>query len=368
MLRKIALFAPSMYGGGAERVWMTLANGFAERGLPTDLVLSKAEGPYLDRVSSEVGIINLGARGTATSLPGLVRYLRKARPRAMISALSHANVLAIWAKVLSGRDIRLVVSEHSQLTTNAAHPILARDKLLPRLVRWSYPLADGIVAISRSVADDLSSLIGSASKKISVIYNPIDLEEIAAMAVEPVPHPWLIGPDVPVVIAVGRLAAEKDFKLLIDAFAKLRSKRSARLIILGEGEQRNYLSEHVRNVALESDVSLPGFVANPFAWMKRASVFVLSSKYEGLSNALIEAMACGIPVVSADCGGPAEILENGKWGKLVPVGDSDALAEAIEATLDADVRPNVRQRAGDFSTDRALDAYLMALNPAPAPL
>jgi glycosyltransferase involved in cell wall biosynthesis len=344
---------------------MTLANGFAERGLPTDLVLSKAEGPYLDRVSSKVDIIDLGARGIATSLPGLVRYLRKAQPQTMISALSHANVIAIWAKVLSARDVRLIVSEHSQLTTNVAHSMLASDRLLPRLVRWSYPLADGIVAISRSIADDLSSLIGSASKKIAVIYNPIDLEQISAMAVEPVPHPWLVAPSVPVIIGVGRLAAEKDFKLLIDAFAKLRAKRPARLIILGEGEQRNFLSEHVRNIALASDVSLPGFVANPFAWMKRASVFVLSSKYEGLSNALIEAMACGIPVVSADCGGPAEILQNGKWGKLVPVGDSDALAQAIAATLDADVLPNVRQRAGDFSTDRALDAYLMALNPAP---
>lgn len=358
----LAIYLPSLGGGGAERVMVRLAGGFAERGFKVDLVLARAEGPYRTDVPDTVRVVDLGATRVMGSLPGLIRYLRQHRPDAMLSALCHANVLAVVARDLAGVATRLVVSEHNHLSASAANGKTLRERWLPHLMKWSYPKVDCTVAVSNGVADDLAGAIGLPRGSICVIHNPVPVQELSARAKERVEHPWFAPGADPVLLGVGRLTRQKDFPTLIQAFGRLRSSRPARLMILGEGEERPVLTALVRELGLEADVALPGFVANPFAYMGRAAAFVLSSQWEGFPNVLVEAMACGTPVISTDCpSGPAEILENGRWGRLVPVGDVAALATAMAETLDDPCPPDVMRRVRDFTVDRAVDKYLQAL-------
>lgn len=341
---------------------LTLVNAFAARGLMVDLVLAKAEGPFLKEVGSGVRVVDLGASRVIASLPGLVRYIRRERPQAILSALSYANIVAIWARFISRVPTTLVVSERNTLTQSIGSSILLRSRFIPWLMRISYPRADAVVAVSGGVAADLATVIGLSSRKISVIYNPVVGPELLRKADEEVEHPWVDESASPIVLAVGRLTRQKDYQTLVSAFAQVRSGRPARLIILGEGEARTPLEQQVRSLGIADDVLLPGFVENPFSWMRRAAVFVLSSRWEGLPGVLIQAMACGVPVVSTDCpSGPAEILEDGKWGRLCQVGDAAALALAIGRTLDENEHPDIVSRSSDFGEEQAVAAYLRVL-------
>lgn len=234
--------------------------------------------------------------------------------------------------------------------------------MIPLLMKRMYPSADGIVAVSAGVADDLAQIINIPRCRVSVVYNPIFSNNIPELSKAQVDHAWLSRGQPPVIMAVGRFTQAKDFSNLIRAFSVLRKKTVARLIILGEGDLRESLEAVVSDLDLSNDVAFPGFVQNPYAWMSKAALFVLSSAWEGFGNVLVEAMACGTPVVSTDCpSGPAEILENGKWGDLVPVGDINALAEAMAAALDSREHPDVAARAADFSVDQAVHGYLKAM-------
>ncbi len=364
MSKKITLFLPSLRGGGAERVMVNLARGFAERGLRVDLVLAKAEGPYLSQVPHEVRVVDLGTSRVLASLPGLVRYLRRERPRALVSTLNHANIVALWAARLARVPVKVVVREANTVgisTTNAQN---ARERLMPMLMRYFYPWADAVVAVSNGVLEDLVRVTGLPKEKVRVIYNPVITPEFFSKAEEPLDHSWFAPGEPPVVLGVGRLTEQKDFPTLIRAFAMVRKQRPARLMILGEGEERPKLEALVRELGLEKDITLPGFVDNPFNYMKRAGVFVLSSRWEGLPNVLIQALALGTPLVSTNCpSGPAEILEGGKWGRLVPVGDVGALAQAILESFRETMNPNVRIRASNFELKQIVDTYLQVLVP-----
>jgi glycosyltransferase involved in cell wall biosynthesis len=262
---------------------------------------------------------------------------------------------------------RVLVSERNTLSAMIGGSRRWRDRHLPRLLGHAYRQADGIVAVSDGVADDLARQSGLPRARIATVYNPVITPEIAALAGQPVAHRWFLPGAPPVILGVGSLSARKDFPTLLRAFAKLRKERDCRLVILGQAasskktqEQRAELTALAASLGVADDVDLPGFVANPFAYMARASVFVLSSAFEGLPGALIQAMACGCPVVSTDCpSGPAEILDNGRFGALVPVGDDGAMAAAIAATLERPVAAATLQaRAAMFSVDRAVDRYL----------
>jgi glycosyltransferase involved in cell wall biosynthesis len=361
--KHIALFLPSLRGGGAEKVMVNLALGFVEQGLKVDLVLAKAEGPYLSRVPEEVRVVDLGARRVLYSLPGLVRYLRRERPQAMLSALNYANIVAIWAKLLARVQTHLVVSERNTLSCSTQNASSVRVKLLPLLIKIFYPYADAVVAVSHGVAEDLITMTGLPMEKVKVIYNPVITPELFAKAEEPLDHPWFRPGEPPVVLGVGRLTKQKDFPTLIRAFALVRKERPARLMILGEGEERPKLETLARELGIEEDFVLPGFVENPYKYMKRASAFVLSSRWEGLPTVLIEALALGVPVISTNCpSGPAEILEHGKWGCLVPVGEPHLLARAILEILQNDVRiPSHKTAWERFSKENAVIAYLQVL-------
>jgi len=360
----MAIFLPSLRGGGAERVMLTLANGFAECGHKVDLVLARAEGTYLEDVLETVRIVDLDAPRVLMCLPGLVRYLRRERPATLLSALNYANVVAVAARWLSRVPTRLVISEHANFTVSRANAKLLRARFMGYFMLWAYPRADGVVAVSSGVAVDLAATIGLRRQSIQVIYNPVVTPDMIARSQQRLDHPWLDSGKPPVVLGVGRLTPQKDFSLLIRAFAQLRTQREARLMILGEGECRPELEVLVHELGLEQDVVLPGFVNNPYPYMHRVALFVLSSRWEGFGNVLAEAMACGTPVISTDCpSGPAEILGNGKWGRLVSVSDVNALAAAMVATLDESTHPDVATRASDFGVDQVVMDYLRVLLP-----
>lgn len=362
--QRLALFLPSLRGGGAERVMVILANGFAQQGHAVDLVLAKAEGHCLKDVCSQVRVVDLKAQRVLTCLPTLVRYLRRERPQAMLSALSHANVVAIWARTLARVHTRLVVSEHSTLSAAHASPTAIRSRLLPTLMRRTYPNASAIVTVSMGVADDLAQALDLPRQTVTVIYNPAVTPRVLALAREQPEHPWLNDGGPPVILAAGRLTPAKDYHTLLRAFARLQEQQSVRLIILGEGEDRADLEALTRQLGIADAVDMPGFKDNPYAYMRAAALFVLSSRWEGLGNVLIEAMACGTPVVATNCpSGPDEILENGKWGQLVPVGNIEILASVMGATLNASQHQDTASRAAAFSERRAVDRYLDVMLP-----
>jgi len=358
----IALFLSSLHGGGAQRVIINLAQGFIERGLKVDLVLAKAEGPFLSQVPPRVRLVDLRARRVLYSLPGLVRYLRREQPQAVLSALNYVNIVAIWAKFLSKVRTRLVVTEHNTLSWSVANIPSVKTRLMPFLIRTFYPCADVVVTVSHGVAEDLIARTGLPAEKIRVIYNPVITPELFAKAEETLDHPWFHPGEIPVILGIGRLTKQKDFPTLIRAFALVRKEHPARLMILGEGEERPNLEALVRELGLEGEVALPGFVENPYKYMKRAAVFVLSSRWEGLPTVLIEALALGTPVVSTNCpSGPMEILEGGKWGRLVPVGDPCSLAHAILETFQDEHEPTPKAAWERFSKENVVTAYLHVL-------
>lgn len=340
----------------------TLARGLIEEEVPVDIVVAQKQGPYLSQVPNGARIVDLKAHRVLASLPGLVRYLSRERPHAMLSALWHANVVAVCARSMARVSMRLVLSEHSTATLSAANAEQRRARLLPVFMRLTYRKADAIIAVSEGVADDLATLLRMERSGITSIYNPIVTPKLFELAAEPVNHAWFANGEPPVILGAGRLAAAKDFQTLIRAFALVRKDRPARLMILGEGERRPELEALARQLGVEFDVALPGFVANPYKYMRKASVFVLSSRWEGLPSVLVEAMACGTPIVSTDCmSGPREILEDGRHGRLTPVGDSVSLAAAMISQLVAPSATTVVQRANAFTLDAALGKYRSAL-------
>ena len=357
MNARIAFFLPSFRGGGAERVMITLAQGLAARGLAADILDAQHEGPNLPAPSDGIRIVDLKAHRVLAALTKLARYLRDERPDAMLAALPHSNVVATWARALARVPTRLVVSEHTIPSLSAAHSEQLRARVLPFFMRRAYPKADAIVAVSEGVARDLAALLRVRRERITRIYNPVVTPGLTARAREPLDHAWFRDAEAPVVLAAGRLVPAKDYECLLRAFAAVRARRPARLMILGEGSERPRLERLAATLNIDADVQMPGFVENPYRYMSRAAVFVLTSRWEGFGNVLVEAMACGTAVVSTDCYGPREILEDGRHGLLVPVGDPDALAGAIEAQIDGPLAPPAAGHAATFSVEAAIDRY-----------
>lgn len=361
---KISLFLPSLDGGGAERVFVQLANEFAVLGFRVDFAFASAHGPYLDELSADVRIVDFGASGVLGSLPKLVRYLRLEQPEVILSGLDHANVVAILANLVARSGTRCVISSRSVPTIWYRETRSLRSWILLQLMRVTYRFANKVIANSEAVAADVSQFLRISRDGIEVVFNPINMASIEALSRAEVGHPWCYSGAPPTILGVGRLVAVKDFQTLIRAFAIVRSSRDCRLVILGEGPERAKLESMIRELGLQQEVYLPGFVRNPFAWMRNVKLLVSSSLSEGCPNALMQALTCGTPVVSTDCvGGSVEILEGGKWGRLVAVGDSDAMADAIVDTLDATTPLDGRQRAKDFAEERIVQQYLQILLP-----
>ena len=372
----LALFLSGLAGGGAQRRMLLLARGFAARGYRVDVVVARAEGPYRAAISPSARLVALDS--SVARLPGirtrrglwvlattraLAAYLARERPDVVLSTSTPANLAALAARALAHSPARVVVSVNLNLSAATGPRQRFWGPALRGLARRAYRRADAVIAVSQGVGEDLARVLALPHPPIVTIPNPLPIAEIEEKARAPLAHPWLESRAPPILLAVGKLKLQKDYPTLIRAFARVRARRPARLLILGEGEERPKLERLVRELGLAQDVALPGFAENPWAWMARASVFALSSAWEGFSNVVAEALACGCPVVSTDCpSGPSEMLDDGAFGTLVPVGDDRALAEALLETLEKPRDPaRLRARASAFSVDTAVDRYLDVL-------
>jgi glycosyltransferase involved in cell wall biosynthesis len=332
--RKIAFFLPGLYGGGAERIILNLAREFCANGYPVDLVLAEEQGPLLSIIPAGVNLVSLSRNPSARFrtlriLPALVRYLRSAEPAWLVSAV-HANLVALMANRLAKSMTRVMITEHNTFSRQIGTLSAAARTATVLLSRTLYPKADAIVAVSEGVAQDLVRFLSLPADRIRVIYNPIITDAMSSLSREPLDHPWFNGGDAPVIVSIGRLTAAKDYPTLIAAFKTVRNRLPLKLMILGEGEERPKLEALIDREGLNGDVQLPGFVPNPLPYLRQAALFVLPSRWEGLPTVLVEALFCGTPIIATDCpSGPREILNNGDYGDLVPVGDPAALAERI---------------------------------------
>jgi glycosyltransferase involved in cell wall biosynthesis len=324
---------PTVHGGGAERAMLNFSRELVRLGMQVDLVVGNFEGPLRELVPAGVRVVSFGASRLSYGIVSLIRYLNRERPAALYSTITNANVIAAVAGRVAKSPTRIIV-RHSNVPISEPKTTWRR-RLTTRLLPATYKLADGIIAVSEGVAQELCTLAPAVSSRVRVIPTPVLSPEVLEQGMEPAVHPWLAADAAePVVLAAGRLQKQKGFGTLLKAFALVRQRQKARLIIIGEGDERQNLESCVESLGLQTDVSLPGFQSNPFSFMNQARVFVLASEFEGLPNVLIQAMAFGTPVVATDCkSGPREILEDGRLGALVPVGDVAELARAIERTL-----------------------------------
>jgi glycosyltransferase involved in cell wall biosynthesis len=355
-LKKIALVLPSLRGGGAERTAVNLAQGFLEAGFSVDLILLAPSNDYYAPPSG-VPMVNLNQRRVITGVFSLARYLRKEQPEAVIGFMNHVGLATLWARSLVRERMPVFPSVHNNISG-----ILAasgwKEHFIVNLMRRTYPQAERVICVSHGVEESVRHHLGD-NIKTRTIYNPVVTPDLLGKKDEPVDHRWLNGNE-PVIVGAGRLTQAKDFSTLLRAFKVLRQQIPARLIILGEGPLRAELEAQAEALGIQDAVDLPGFAANPYAYMSRADLFVLSSQREGLPGALIEAMACGCPVVSTDCmSGPREILEDGRYGTLVPVGNAGKLAEAMAATLKSPLSSDMlTSRADEFSLENITAQYI----------
>lgn len=361
---KVAIFIPDFAGGGAQRVNVNLANELARQGLAVDYVVHNADGPFARQLADNVRLVTLGGRRFETSFPRFCRYIMRERPNAVMASMQHAGVFALLAKRLMGRQTRFLVQYQNTISVEYASARLV-SRLWLRLLGFLLPSADAVVAVSEDVAEDMVHMFPKTAGNVLSIYNPVFDPGILELAEEPLAHPWFGDPEVPVVVSVGRLAPQKDYKTLLAAFAQVLKVRKARLVIVGEGPDRAALAARAEELGVGELVDLPGFQSNPYPFMRNAQVFVLSSIHEGLPLVLVEALACGTPVVSTRCpSGPREVLEDGKWGRLVPVGDAQAMADAVLGALDepADTDALVA-RARCFSPSSIAPEYVKVFFP-----
>ena len=390
----ISLIIPNLYGGGAERSVLHLAGGLLDRGHRVDIVLFQTRICYQVPKGACLFVVEndpekTTEEGSAGVPAHLVQLRAPSRPFDWVRMASALN----WDPVcLPGpemvRKARAVASyvvrekpdcilpslpRATVATLLACHFLAEHPPIIPivrgvvqhqryrhrRRYRHLFANAAHCVGVSQGVSDSVAAAVGVPSKGITTIYNPVVTPDLHGRMAERPNHPWLLDGGAPVILAAGRLENQKDYPTLIKAFARVASRRPCRLIILGEGKRRKALEGLVRGLKLTDWVSLPGWVENPFAFVSRASLFVLSSRYEGLPGVLVQALACGCPCVSTDCpAGPAEILQDGKFGPLVPVGDEVALAEAMDRVLEQPPDRHVlQQRAADFSAETSVAAY-----------
>jgi len=355
----IAFYLPSLRGGGAERVIVNLANEFADQGYTVDIVLVQARGEYIDNVTDKIDVINLDTRRFFGALPQLITYFRRERPDALLSTIDTANVVAICAKWISGVSTRVVIRISNMLSTKESHG-QSKHRLVHRTAKYVYPYADAVVAVSDGVANDLVNMTKLSEEQITTIYNPSVTDELLQKRDASIDHPWFTSDqDVPIILGVGELSEQKDFETLIRTFDRVAQNRTARLVILGEGPRRDELESLVKKLGRTDSVSMPGFVNNPYGYMSRSDVFVLSSRWEGCPNVLIEALACNVPVVATDCpSGPKAILENGEWGSLVEPRDYERMAESIIGALEQEELKDTEKYARSrFSVEEVTNEY-----------
>lgn len=356
----VSLFVPTLHGGGAERVMVDLAVSFAQQGLTADLVT--LDGGHdladLDGVDADVRHVRLDARRMAGAGLPLLHYLHQRRPKALLSTLEHANVVALNAGRLAP-DVRIIIREAND--SRLAVPASMRGRALRWAMRSSYVRAHAIVAVSAAVEASLKQDLGVPPSQVVVINNPAVTPRLWAGAAESLHHPWFTNGEPPVVLGVGRLTHQKRFDLLIAAFARLRRDHAARLLILGEGPERVALEAQASRLGVAGDVRLDGYVENPFAYMRKAAVFALTSDFEGMPNALIQACALGVPVVARTAAAAVQDVLNGTSAETVEGSDDEELAAALARQLGVPHRRPDPEWIDRFRLDGAAHRYARVL-------
>ena len=365
---KITFFLQNLEMGGAERSTIRLANALDKSFFEITFLLSCAKGPLLKDLSNEIKVVDLKSPRISLSLVKVVTYLRKEKPEIIFSVLDHVNVISILASIFCKLKPKIVITERSTFSRVSTHSATKlRNRLISRfimpiLAKLLYKKADSIICVSRGVAEDISNVVGNLSS-IDVIYNPVISNDLLGVIDEKIENLEVFDKSLPVVIAVGRLTKAKDYYTMLKAFSIVLNSVPSRLLIIGEGDERSKIENIIKELGINKNVFLLGFQKNPLKYMVKADVFVLSSILEGFPNVLVEAMACGVPVVSTDCqSGPSEIIEDGKNGFLVPVGDVKALSGAIiellkNEKLRAKFSEEGRVRAQYFSAEKSVDKF-----------
>jgi glycosyltransferase involved in cell wall biosynthesis len=332
--QKITFFLASLEGGGIQKATMRLIQEFIKKNIQVALVAVNAHGHVRNEIPEGCSVIDLKRVKTRYAFFRLIRYLLGEKPLITISSQTHLNFLIIVARLLTGYPKHLIVREHITFNTEIAADKKIQERLRPWMIRLFYPLASRFVTVSADSAKSIHKYAGY-KKEIRVIQNGLNINSIHSMSNQPSMHPWLNGSkNVKLIIGMGRLSLQKNFSDLLKAFSLLKNKQDYRLIILGEGPELEKLMQASRDLHIQDYVDFPGFVENPYSILARADVFVLSSKWEGFANVIIEALACGVPIVATNCpGGPSDILENKSFAKIVPMSDPSAMSNAIEEMI-----------------------------------
>jgi glycosyltransferase involved in cell wall biosynthesis len=359
----LGFYIPNLSVGGAEQVAVNIVNGLAKRGYDVELVLSHPGGELRSQLLPEVPVIELASTrvpvaGIGAHIPRIVSYLEDREPTALIAHMLHSGTVCLAAGRLADSETTVVPTQHIAIGPTSGRSV--KSKALRRLAKRLYPSASRIIAVSQGVSDSLVEHMDVPPEAVSVLHNPVEVDDIRRRARDPVDHEWIEDDTLEVVLFVGRHQSQKALDTWLRAFDRVHeSDPDTRAIVAGTGTLTPDLRDLADELGISDVVSFPGYVDNPFGYMACASVFLLSSRYEGLPTVLIEAMACGCPVVATDCpSGPREIFVDGEYGPLPAVGDVDGIAAAVRETLADPVDPDVlRRRADDFAPAAVFDDY-----------
>jgi glycosyltransferase involved in cell wall biosynthesis len=363
---KISILTHDISGGAFTNLCIALVRGFLELGVDCTLVLLYASEEELVKYA-DIPIVTLNVKRTTFSLLATIRYLKEYQPDVILPMPWYFNIVAVWAKYLAGVDTKVILGEHNIISLEAS--IEHRDKLhlrfLPILMRQTYPHSDALVGVSQDTITDLvETLKIDATIPMQVILNPINPARVQQLAQAPIEHPWFQNSTIPTIVTAARLAKQKQLDGLLRAFAQVVAVTPARLIILGEGPLRTELEQLCQELGIADAVWMPGYDPNPYRYMANCGVFVLASAWEGCPIALQEAMAAGAAVIVTDApGGMKDIIDRGKYGRMVPTGDPDALATEIlhllsQPDLQQHYRSQAQQRAGDFHYLKTAQQYI----------
>lgn len=373
-LLSVAFFLPSLAGGGAERNIVNLLKNINKKDYLVSLVLAEKEGDFLEKIPEKIEIVCLKTKRKAyfKIFLRLIDYFKKENPDIIISAFPHFNIICLLAKKISKAKTKIIITEHvgllslPKISSSFFHGIVSKF-LLPIFVKIFYPKADAIICVSKGVADDLHKII-KKDMNFVIIYNPIDIKEIEKLSKEKIQHKWFLDKKISSIVMAGRLIAQKDYATAFLSLAIVNKKRDARMVILGRGAEEKKLKNISEKLGLSEKIAFMGFQKNPYKYISKSSIFVLSSIIEGFGNVIVESMACGVPVVSTNCPfGPDEIIENNKSGILVPVKNPELLADAIlrvlgNPSLKKSFIKEGKSRAEDFSAETIIKQYEKVIN------
>jgi glycosyltransferase involved in cell wall biosynthesis len=359
----IAIYMPSLAGGGAERQCISLAGKLHGAGLRVTLVLNRVQGAFVDEVPAGIHVVGLNGRRTLHDIVLLARFLRREQPDLLLTNLDHNNIAGCLAKLVAASRTKVIIYQHNALAREFASAERWTYHLIPLGYRLLSPCMAAAVGVSDGIARELVGSAGLSRNKVVTIHNIVIRDGLLDRSAEQIDHPWLSDRSTPLFVTAGRLVPQKDHETLLNALAlHRRSGGNARLLILGSGPLDDVLKRHAAALGLETSVCFVGFRANPLPWLRHADVFVLSSRSEGFGNVLVEAMACGTPVIATDCDhGPREILEDGRYGVLVPPRDPRALARAFDTARDLRTQfpPDIlRARAAAFTSAACTASFL----------